>query len=104
MSLLAILASPVLGSGIGMIGQWLNRREERAAKAADYAHEEQMLSLRNSQEILVAEKKLQGVIEGAKIEVTKEWTWKNEGSMHSMGWVFEWSKSSVSAKLDFGRL
>ena len=72
MGLLAILASPVLGSGLGMIGQWLNRREERAAKAADYAHEEKMTELRNAQEILVAEKKLQGVIEGAKIEVTKE--------------------------------
>lgn len=72
MSLLAILASPVLGSTLGMIGQWLNRREERAAKAEDHAHEQKMTELRNTQEILVAEKKLQGVIEGAKIEVVKE--------------------------------
>lgn len=72
MSLLAILASPVIGSILGMVGQWLNRREERAKAVDAFKHEEKMTELRNTQEILVAEKKLQGVIEGAKIEVTKE--------------------------------
>ena len=73
-----------------MIGQWLNRREERAQKAADYAHEEKLLELRNAQEILVAEKKLQGVIEGAKIEVTKE---------EVKGWAASQAPSSLRSEM-----
>lgn len=71
-AILSILASPILGSVTGFVGQWLTRKEERAMKQAEYAHSEKMEEMKNQQVILVAEKKLQGVIEEAKLVIAKE--------------------------------
>lgn len=72
MTIAALLASPLLGSITGFLGSWLTKKEERKQKEADYAHDEKMLALRNQQEILIAEKKLQGVIEEGKLAIDKE--------------------------------
>ena len=71
-AVLSLLASPIFGSITGFLGSWLTKKEERKLKELELKHDEVMAQMRNQQEILVAEKKLQGVIEGAKIEVTKE--------------------------------
>ena len=70
-TLLSLLASPILGSITGFLGSWLTKKEERALKALEFQHEEAMLAAKNQQEILVAEKKLQGVIEEGRLAVEK---------------------------------
>ena len=69
--LVKLLASPILGSIAGFLGSWLTKMEDRKQKALDYQHEETMLAARNQQEILVAEKKLQGLIEEGRLAVEK---------------------------------
>lgn len=71
-AILSVLASPILGSITGFIGQYLTRKEERAMKQAEFAHNEKMLDIQNKQAILVAEKKLQGLIEEGKMAIAKE--------------------------------
>ena len=70
-TLLSLLASPIIGSITGFLGSWLTKKEERALKALEFQHEEAMLAAKNQQEILVAEKKLQGVIEEGRLAVEK---------------------------------
>lgn len=70
-TLVKLLASPILGSVAGFLGSWLTKMEERKQKALDYQHEEAMLAARNQQEILIAEKKLQGIVEEGRLAVEK---------------------------------
>jgi len=71
-AILSVLASPILGSVTGFIGQWLTRKEERAMLAEKNRHDEAMLEAQNKQAILIAEKKLQGAIEEGKMAIAKE--------------------------------
>ena len=50
-AVLSVLASPILGSVTGFIGQWLTRKEERAMLAEKNRHDEAMLEAQNRQAI-----------------------------------------------------
>ena len=71
-AVLSLLASPIFGSITGFLGSWLTKKEERKLKELDYKHAEAMAQMKNQQEILVAEKKLAGVIEEGKIVIQSE--------------------------------
>ena len=71
-AVLSLLASPIFGSITGFLGSWLTKKEERKLKELDYKHAEVMAQMKNQQEILVAEKKLAGVIEEGKIVIQSE--------------------------------
>ena len=98
-AILSILASPVLGSITGFIGQYLTRKEERAMKQAEFTHAERMLEAQNKQAILIAEKKLQGVIEEAKIKVEQEEVGAFRDSQKTTSTVGESIKNWVRAAL-----
>ena len=71
-AILSLLASPLLGSLTGFLGSWLTKKEERKLKEIELKHDEVMVQIKNQQEILIAEKKLQGVIEQGRIVVAQE--------------------------------
>lgn len=71
-AILSLLASPLLGSLTGFLGSWLTKKEERKLKELELKHDEVMVQIKNQQEILIAEKKLQGVIEQGRIVVAQE--------------------------------
>ena len=71
-AVLSLLASPIFGSITGFLGSWLTKKEERKLKELELKHDEVMAQMRNQQEILVAEKKLAGVIEEGKIVIQSE--------------------------------
>lgn len=71
MSLISILASPLLGSVTGSLFQWLNRREERALAREKMAAEAKLIELQNAHAILVAEKQLVATIKQGEIEIGK---------------------------------
>ena len=71
MSLVSILASPLLGSVTGSLFQWLNRREERALAREKMAAEAKLIELQNAHAILVAEKQLAATIKQGEIEIGK---------------------------------
>lgn len=71
MSIVSILASPLLGSVTGSIFQWLNRREERATAREKMAAEAKLIELQNAHTILVAEKQLTATIKQGELEIEK---------------------------------
>ena len=70
-AILSILGSGAFGSAIGSLFQWLNRKAEIQAKAAEYKHAEAMINLQNQQAIALADKAMQQTREAGEQAVAK---------------------------------
>ena len=70
-AILSILGSGAFGSAIGSLFQWLNRKAEIQAKAAEYKHNEAMVDLQNKQAIALADKAMQQTREAGEQTVAK---------------------------------
>ena len=70
-AILSILGSGAFGSALGSLFQWLNRKAEIQAKAAEYKHAEAMINLQNQQAIALADKAMQQTREAGEQTVAK---------------------------------
>jgi len=70
-AILSILGSGAFGSALGSLFQWLNRKAEIQAKAAEYKHAEAMINLQNQQAIALADKAMQQTREQGEQAVAK---------------------------------
>ena len=70
-AILSILGSGAFGSALGSLFQWLNRKAEIQAKAAEYKHDEAMVDLQNKQAIALADKAMQQTREQGEQTVAK---------------------------------
>ena len=70
-AILSILGSGAFGSALGSLFQWLNRKAEIQAKAAEYKHAEAMINLQNQQAIALADKAMQQTREQGEQTVAK---------------------------------
>ena len=70
-AILSILGSGAFGSALGSLFQWLNRKAEIQAKAAEYKHAEAMIDLQNKQAIALADKAMQQTREAGEQAVAK---------------------------------
>ena len=70
-AILSILGSGAFGSALGSLFQWLNRKAEIQAKAAEYKHAESMIELQNQQAIALADKAMQQTREQGEQTVAK---------------------------------
>ena len=70
-AILSILGSGAFGSAIGSLFQWLNRKAEIQAKAAEYKHAEAMIEIGNKQAIALADKAMQQTREAGEQTVAK---------------------------------
>ena len=70
-AILSILGSGAFGSALGSLFQWLNRKAEIQAKAAEYKHAEAMIEIGNKQAIALADKAMQQTREQGEQTVAK---------------------------------
>ena len=70
-AILSILGSGAFGSALGSLFQWLNRKAEIQAKAAEYKHAEAMIEIGNKQAIALADKAMQQTREQGEQAVAK---------------------------------
>ena len=70
-AILSILGSGAFGSALGSLFQWLNRKVEIQAKAAEYKHAEAMIEIGNKQAIALADKAMQQTREAGEQTVAK---------------------------------
>lgn len=70
-AILSILGSGAFGSALGSLFQWLNRKAEIQAKAAEYKHAEAMVEINNKQAIALADKAMQQTREQGEQAVAK---------------------------------
>lgn len=70
-AILSVLGSGAFGSAIGSLFQWLNRKAEIQAKVAEYKHDEQMATLKNQQDLALADKAREQVVAAGEQAVAK---------------------------------